>query len=231
MPVPEHRAGSPAGREVRHPLDDQGVIHAERKFLRCLHGTRCGGPRVRLGAIARLREAPGTVSRCRVGGVMCDAPAKRTNRLRRSLIVMLFVLYGVGLTAIVLWPTTVSGSFDALLEGMNGALPNSAGLLEFAANVALFVPIGVLGGLLPKGWRWIGPAAGAALSMSAELVQAALLPQRVASVLDVVANVAGVLVGLVWAGLLGVGRRSDSSRQGTVIDSSSGDGLDGRGAV
>jgi VanZ family protein len=149
---------------------------------------------------------------------MSDAPASRTNRLGRSPLVFLLLLYGVGLAAIVLWPTTVSSSFADLLEGLNDAVPNSVGLVEFAANVALFVPIGLFSGLGPKPRYRIGLAGGAAISISAELVQAALLPQRVASVLDVVANVAGVSVGLVWAALLTAGTRPDSSRRSTVMD-------------
>lgn len=149
---------------------------------------------------------------------MSDAPASRTNRLGRSPLVLLLLLYGVGLAAIVLWPTTVSSSFADLLEGLNDAVPNSVGLVEFAANVALFVPIGLFSGLGPKPRYRIGLAGGAAISISAELVQAALLPQRVASVLDVVANVAGVSVGLVWAALLTAGTRPDSSRRSTVMD-------------
>jgi VanZ family protein len=76
-------------------------------------------------------------------------------------------------------------------------------MIEEAANVALFVPLGMLGILalgLRRWWRVV--LTGTALSGSVELVQSAFLPGRVASVTDVVANGAGALVGVALCALL-----------------------------
>lgn len=72
-------------------------------------------------------------------------------------------------------------------------------VLEFAANIALFVPLGVL---LVAGWRripaWTIVAVGAAASTVIELVQLAL-PSRYSTLSDVIANTLGTAVGLVIA--------------------------------
>lgn len=78
------------------------------------------------------------------------------------------------------------------------------GLVEFSANIVMFVPFGVFWFLLAaKGWRWIGPAAGIILSVSIEVAQFLFLPQRFASPYDVLANGLGALLGtvLAWIGL------------------------------
>lgn len=69
-------------------------------------------------------------------------------------------------------------------------------VLEFAANVALFAPFGLLLGLLAPAWpHWLVISAGFALSAAVELVQTQL-PTRYATVSDVVANTLGTAVGL-----------------------------------
>lgn len=75
--------------------------------------------------------------------------------------------------------------------------------LEFAANVALTIPLGLfLGFALPKERRWAGYLALPALSATIELAQKVLLPERVASLTDVIANSLGAWLGLALAGLI-----------------------------
>ena len=70
-------------------------------------------------------------------------------------------------------------------------------MFEFAANIALFVPLGVL---LAVGWRrmpaWAIVAVGCAASTIIELVQLAI-PSRYSTLSDVIANTLGTAVGLV----------------------------------
>jgi glycopeptide antibiotics resistance protein len=72
----------------------------------------------------------------------------------------------------------------------------SRDLWERLLNVALFVPIGVLGALLRPGWslvRWA--LVGAAGSLAIESAQWVLVPGRDASVSDLVTNTVGAVLG------------------------------------
>jgi len=131
---------------------------------------------------------------------------------RRRAAVALAV-YGVAVGFIVLWPVPVDRPFDVPLLRVLGALKGSAvrpidayNALEAVSNVLMFVPAGLLIVVLVGRARWwIAPVAGLGLSAAAEAAQYALLPERTATVADVIANTAGALIG---AGLaLAVGRR------------------------
>lgn len=69
--------------------------------------------------------------------------------------------------------------------------------LEFGANVAMFVPLGVIAVLWfgVRGW-WAAPIIGALASATIEGLQATLLDTRVADVRDVVANTLGSVIGM-----------------------------------
>jgi len=84
------------------------------------------------------------------------------------------------------------------------------GWLEAPANVVLFIPLGFLLTLLVRK-AWVGVLLAVALSVSAELVQA-LLPDRWASVRDVVANALGAVIGAALAWLFVVLRRRRLTR-------------------
>lgn len=83
-------------------------------------------------------------------------------------------------------------------------------LIEFTANIVLFVPFGAL---MLMWWRrsrwWHATAAAFATSLTIEVLQDLVRPERYASVSDVVANTLGGTVG----GLLVVFCRSLSRRQ------------------
>lgn len=69
-------------------------------------------------------------------------------------------------------------------------------LIEFLSNVVMFLPLGLFGALA---WAWrrryLVVAACCALSALVELAQAVVLPERMGSVVDVVANTVGAAVG------------------------------------
>ena len=92
-------------------------------------------------------------------------------------------------TSSVAWMSEVLGSLGAP-AWMSGAI------VEFLANIALFLPLSFLGSLLIMTWSWrrwllIGFVASAVI----ELGQLAVLPDRSATVVDVVANTLGALLG------------------------------------
>lgn len=83
-------------------------------------------------------------------------------------------------------------------------------LIEFTANIALFVPLGVLVLLWWRQRGWLHATVAAfATSVSIEVLQQLLRPERFASVDDVVANTLGGAGG----GLLVVAGRRLSRRQ------------------
>ncbi|GAB3156285.1 hypothetical protein GCM10027058_30120 [Microbacterium neimengense] len=68
-------------------------------------------------------------------------------------------------------------------------------LLEFTANVAMFLPAGVLGALwLGRRW-WLAVPVGLAISAGIETTQGLALVGRVADVRDLVSNTIGTALG------------------------------------
>ncbi|WP_051275033.1 VanZ family protein [Cellulomonas sp. URHD0024] len=119
---------------------------------------------------------------------------------RRAVVVTL-VLY-LGLVArITLWPApSSSGLFfdlvdDILTWFLRAGVPLSFSQLEASANVVMFVPFGVLVGLLVRR-RWLVVVLGLCLSAAIELTQLLFFPTRVPSIRDVVMNTLGATIGL-----------------------------------
>lgn len=69
-------------------------------------------------------------------------------------------------------------------------------LVEFTANIALFIPVGVLF-VLMLGWRrwWLAVILGIALTVSIEAAQL-VLPDRVSDPRDVISNSIGSTIGV-----------------------------------
>jgi VanZ family protein len=107
---------------------------------------------------------------------------------------------------IVLWPTPVDrasgGWLRAVLRDLYAhGLPTSVTYtaVEFASNVLMFVPFGLFWFILaPRGWRWVGALAGMTLSVAIEVTQLVLLPQRVSTPWDVLANTLGAALGALF---------------------------------
>ncbi len=92
-----------------------------------------------------------------------------------------------------------------LAQAHRGGLPLwiSYDLIEFSANIVMFLPLGLFGALaLPSGRRWLAMPIGMLLSVGIESAQAAGLPGRFASVSDVIANSSGAIVGYLLACLV-----------------------------
>lgn len=133
-------------------------------------------------------------------------PAPGRVRRRRPALLAASVLYFGALSAVVLTPAPVDrGTAGALLRQLLEHLHNTGipawvdySLVETAANVLLFVPLGLLVGTwLGSRWTWLAAVAGCCLSMAVETSQALLLPGRVPTLQDVLANTLGAALGTV----------------------------------
>jgi len=118
--------------------------------------------------------------------------------------------YAVCLLLVVFWPVPVDrdGGADLLraLDWMHRhGVPEwfDYALVEWLANVAMFVPFGfLLAAALPPPHWWLALLSAAAASAGIEWAQRELLPARYASAADVAANTLGALVGIALCGLL-----------------------------
>jgi glycopeptide antibiotics resistance protein len=89
-------------------------------------------------------------------------------------------------------------------------------LLEFTANIALFLPVGLLGVVLVGVDRWwLTVLAGFLMSSAIELSQLLVLPSRFPTLYDVLANTTGAVLGALLATLAvdAVASRRRSQRQ------------------
>jgi glycopeptide antibiotics resistance protein len=125
----------------------------------------------------------------------------------------------VAVFAVGYWPVPVDRGIRAALTAVFDRLSAAGapswldyGHVEFAANIVMFVPLGVLIALLLPRWEWwLAPIIGLALSLAIEFGQALLLPERFATPFDVLANTTGATIGalLVTALRLALRRRRD----------------------
>lgn len=119
------------------------------------------------------------------------------------ILLSLLVLYLVALALVVLWPTPVDQSSGKQLSLILGWLHEHGiprwfnyALVEWLSNVVMFLPLGFLVAQLFKKWRILKTTTlGFALSAAIESAQLVFFAQRSASVLDVLANTLGTLVG------------------------------------
>ena len=100
----------------------------------------------------------------------------------------------------------IAGALSRVLDWFAGREATSwitFGVVEFGANVAMFVPLGVIAVLWfgVRGW-WTAPLIGAGLSLAIETIQAVALDTRVPDVRDLVANTGGAIIGMLLMLLL-----------------------------
>ncbi|MBZ4486910.1 VanZ family protein [Microbacterium sp. cx-55] len=133
--------------------------------------------------------------------------------MNRRRIVLIVALAVYGLAALVLLispigPGEIVAAVTGWVQNDLGWSTVRQGWIEFGANIALFVPLGfLLTGLFRRPW-W-GFALALVLSIGVELVQI-LLPARLPSPRDVLANALGAAVGaaIAWVVLIRPSRRA-----------------------
>lgn len=117
------------------------------------------------------------------------------------IAITLAFAYLLAVALILFWPSPVD---KPVIKNLHETLSwaHSYGLpkfidypqIEFTANIALFVPMGLIIATLFKSF-WAGTAGGALISCLVELSQGLFLPNRFASGLDVLANTTGAAIG------------------------------------
>lgn len=126
----------------------------------------------------------------------------------------------VGYLGVVCWVTLGPQPLDergvGILRSLLGVLAQfdltrwiTYDLVEFTANIAMFVPVGLLFLLLAGRRRWwLALAAGVALTCAIEFTQL-FLPGRFSDVRDILANSLGALLGVIVGLML---RRAGTAR-------------------
>ncbi|MFF2371020.1 VanZ family protein [Agromyces sp. NPDC058110] len=139
-----------------------------------------------------------------------DAAASVAPSVRRPLMPtaarIAFVPYLVFVALVVFLPADDAARVTGIVQwaahvfaGWGLPLHETAVVLEFVANIALFVPFGLLARFaMPRIPAWTVVVAGCLTSTAIELVQLAI-PSRVATVADVIANTLGAVLGVVLA--------------------------------
>ena len=128
----------------------------------------------------------------------------------------LMLVYLVALALIAFWPVPVDrDAHEWLLALIDWVQVHGApgwvryDLVEFVANIALFVPVGLFVMVVTGGGRyWLVVLAGFAASCTIELGQLIFLPNRFATVSDVIANTVGAAVGAALGRILLRGGRA-----------------------
>ncbi|WP_164232953.1 VanZ family protein [Microbacterium hydrocarbonoxydans] len=108
------------------------------------------------------------------------------------------IVYGLVVAYIVFWPTPSDFGLSPWLRRIAAIVPALTPMrVEFAANILLFVPLGIgLAILLPR-HRYLVLPLGFLATLTIESLQGLLLSGRGATVIDLIANTAGACVGLV----------------------------------
>ncbi|MDJ0347984.1 VanZ family protein [Cryobacterium sp. PH29-G1] len=139
------------------------------------------------------------------------ASRRRRHGVLRRAALWIALAYLVALSLIAFWPTPVDrGAHESISSVVfwlhEHGVPAWLGYntIEFGANIALFIPVGLLIVVLAGSHRWwFGPLIGTLVSCAIELGQLVFLPERFATVNDVVANGLGASLGTLLAlGLL-----------------------------
>ncbi len=126
-------------------------------------------------------------------------------RIRIAAIAL--VVYGLLVIAATLTPVAPDRPISGLLRRLISAAHNHGvprfidyGLIEFTANIAMFIPLTlIVAWLLPRHLWWAAAIVGSWSSFAIESAQHFLLPGRFASVLDILSNSLGSLLGALIA--------------------------------
>lgn len=137
--------------------------------------------------------------------------------------VIIAVAYLLALAMIAFWPTPVDRPVSGRLCNVIGwlhahGMPSFIGYdnIEFGANILLFTPFGYIAAAWTGKW-WHALSTGFAASCIIELGQALILPNRVASLLDILANTMGAVLGALILTLVNATHRRHQRLSGSGI--------------
>lgn len=142
------------------------------------------------------------------GALRTGVPLAALLPLRQRIVYVMIPagLYLAAVLFIVFWPVPVDrpvqGNLDQVLSWLHGhGVPGwfDYGLVEWLANVVMFVPWGAFGAVVsaPRRW-WLVAVAGMLASSVIETAQLLLLDARFASPADVAANTLGAVLGVLF---------------------------------
>lgn len=128
----------------------------------------------------------------------------RPRTVTRVVALVLGIPFLIALALLTLWPAPVERSAPVLLDAVLSVLREGLSWtwlgfdqLEVISNVLVFVPLGILAFLLLPRRAWpLSLLVGPLLSVAIETVQWRALPERAATLADVVANSAGATMGV-----------------------------------
>jgi glycopeptide antibiotics resistance protein len=145
----------------------------------------------------------------------------------RITALVLLIAFGLIVTVITLWPGPPDPDGqralrEFLLRSYSHGLPTwiTFGRVEFAANIVMFVPIGLFGALVLVRHSWLIVPIAVAASIAIEVFQSARLVERVGTPRDVIANGLGALIGYLCALLVLRVARRRSRRRGAAVEPS-----------
>ena len=146
-------------------------------------------------------------------------------RLRQPVLAVVTFCYLLLVGWLTLGPQPLDASGRGLLHriirfisGDNTLDWITYALVEFIANVALFIPVGVLF-VLMLGWRrwWLAVILGVALTVSIEAAQL-VLPDRVTDPRDIVSNSIGSTIGVAIVLVVAAVRAKRAQRERASAD-------------
>ena len=141
--------------------------------------------------------------------------------MRRAVLLLLTLVYLAGVAWMTLRPSVYDANTGALLWRALDVFARhdetswiTFARVEAAANVAMFVPMGMFPALLlPKRFWWVGIVVGFAATVGIETLQATYLSAtRFSDPQDLVMNTLGAAIGAAFVGLVLPRRRRGRSR-------------------
>lgn len=142
-------------------------------------------------------------------------------RLRQPFLAVITVFYLAFVGWLTLGPQPLDRNGRGLLHqvirfisGDNTLDWITFALVEFTANIVLFVPVGVLFALM-LGWRrwWLASLFGVGLTAAIEFAQL-FLPNRVTDPRDIVSNSVGAVIGVALVLVVTAWRATRTARAG-----------------